>query len=509
MANFVNELIHIADAVAREKGIPKGSVVEAIEDAIKVVANKKYGFENTIKVEVNRYGNIEISREYLIVEDDAVEDTHTQITLYDAQTMPSFRTYHEDDADFEVGKIVREPLPAISLGRVAAQSAKQVIITKIKDAERERQYEEFKGHQGQILHVIVKRVERGNVVCAINSTNEGMIFRDKLIRGELLRVNDKVRVFVEEVRQSSGYQIVLSRASDDFLMKLCEQEIPEVYSGVVSIKAVARDAGSKAKVAVLSHDRNVDPVGACVGIGGSRMNAISNEIHGERVDIVLYSEDPATFVVNALSPAEVQKVIIDEERGLIEVVVQENQLSLAIGRRGQNVRLASRLTGWKIEIISEEDESVRRTEEFNKTSQLFIDSLNIDDVIAHLLVSEGFCSLEDVAYVPIEELASIDGFDEDIASELRQRSREIVESSEKIAQAELKELGVEDAVLELKGITNELAVALGKNDVKTVDDVADLARDEFKEFTPDINITNDAVDEIIMAARQSWFDNNQ
>src|SRR5499427_8008791 len=407
------ELLQIADAVAREKSIDRGIVIAAMEDAIAKAARARYGSETDVHAEIDpKKGELRLSRHMLVV--DKVENHSNQISLVDAQRA---------NPGAQVGDTIADTLPPLEYGRIAAQSAKQVIVQKVREAERDRQYEEYKERIHDIVNGVVKRVEYGNVMIDLGRA-EAIVRRDELLPREIFRQGDRIRAYIYDVRREArGPQIFLSRTHPQFMAKLFAQEVPEIYDSIIEIKAVARDPGSRAKIGVMSNDSSIDPVGACVGMRGSRVQAVVNELQGEKIDIIPWSPDPATFVVNALAPAEVAKVVLDEESHRIEVIVPDDQLSLAIGRRGQNVRLASMLTGWDIDILTEAEESERRTEEFRSRSQMFIDALDIDDVIAHLLVTEGFSSLEEVAYVPLEDLAGIEGFDEDVAVALRQRAR--------------------------------------------------------------------------------------
>src|SRR5712672_4174425 len=450
------ELLQIADAVAREKSIDRGIVLAAMEDAIAKAARSRYGSETEVHAEIDpKKGELRLSRHMLVVE--TVENSSNQITLEDA------RKRHPAA---QVGDTIADPLPPLEYGRIAAQSAKQVIVQKVREAERDRQYAEYKDRIGDIVNGIVKRVEYGNVVVDLGR-GEAIVRRDELLPREVFRNGDRIRAYVYDVRREPrGPQIFLSRTHPQFMAKLFAQEVPEIYDGIIEIKAVARDPGSRAKIAVISRDSSVDPVGACVGMRGSRVQAVVNELQGEKIDIIPWSQDIATFVVNALAPAEVAKVVLDEDRERIEVVVPDAQLSLAIGRRGQNVRLASQLTGWDIDILTEAEESERRTEEFRTRSQLFIDALDIDEVIAHLLVTEGFGSLEEVAFIAIEELAAIEGFDADVGAELQDRARQALERRDTEYQERYRVLGVSDELASLEGLTPGMLVTLGENDIK-------------------------------------------
>src|SRR5881227_859554 len=447
------ELLQIADAVAREKSIDRGIVIAAMEDAIQKAARSRYGSETEVRAEINaKTGEMRLSRLLLVV--DQVENDATQIALEEAK---------KRNPAAQVGDYIAEALPPLEYGRIAAQSAKQVIVQKVREAERDRQYQEYKDRISDIVNGIVKRVEYGNVVVDLGR-GEAIVRRDELLPRETFRNGDRVRAYIYDVRREPrGPQIFLSRTHPQFMAKLFAQEVPEIYEGIVEVKAVARDPGSRAKIAVISRDSGVDPVGACVGMRGSRVQAVVNELQGEKIDIIPWSQDPATFVVNALAPAEVAKVVMDEEQRRVEVVVPDDQLSLAIGRRGQNVRLASQLTGWDIDILTEAEESERRTEEFRTRSQLFIDALDIDDVIAHLLVTEGFGSLEEVAFVPVDELAEIEGFDVDVATELQERARQALERRDREYEERYRALEVSDELIALEGLTPGMLVTLGEN----------------------------------------------
>jgi len=489
------ELLQVADAVAREKNIEREEVLEAMEQAIGKAGRAKYGHEHDIRAEIDRRtGEIYLRRFREVV--DEIENEFTQMTVADAQARKS---------ELGVGDFLIEDLPPIDLGRIAAQTAKQVIVQKVREAERQRQYEEFKDRVGEIVNGIVKRNEFGNVTVDLGRA-EGLMRRDESLPREALRTGDRVRSYIYDVREElRGPQIFLSRTHPQFMAMLFAQEVPEIYDGIIEIKSVARDPGSRAKIAVISHDSSIDPVGACVGMRGSRVQAVVSELQGEKIDIIPWSPDTATFVVNALAPAEVTKVVIDEDQGRIEVVVPDDQLSLAIGRRGQNVRLASQLSGWEIDILTEDEESRRRQDEIRTRSQMFIDALDVDDVIAHLLVAEGFTTIEQVAFVPIEELAEIEGFDEDVAEELRARGRAFLEEQDRQFEEERRALGVSDDLAALDGVSPSMLVRFGQNNIKTLDDLGDLASDELIELLGDNTPSPEAADKIIMAARAHWF----
>ncbi len=470
------ELLQIADAVAREKVIDKQIVLDAMADAIAKAARSRYGAETDIHAEINpKTGELRLARHLLVVEDDAMENDAREITLTDA------RSRHNPAA--QVGDVIADTLPPFDFGRIAAQSAKQVIVQKVRDAERDRQYQEYKDRIGEVVNGAVKRVEYGNVIVDLGR-GEAIIRRDELIPRETFRPGDRIRAYLFDVRRETrGPQIFLSRTHPQFMAKLFASEVPEIYDGIVTVQAVARDPGSRAKIAVTSRDSSIDPVGACVGMRGSRVQAVVGELQGEKIDIIPWSPDQATFIVNALQPAEVVKVVLDEEADRIEVVVPDDQLSLAIGRRGQNVRLASQLTGWDIDILTEAEESERRQKEFAERTDLFMNALDVDEVVGQLLASEGFRSVEEIAYVDAGEVASIEGFDEDTASEIQERAREYLARIEAENEARRTELGVEDDLKEIDGVTTAMLVAFGENDIKNVEDLAGCATDDLVGWT--------------------------
>ncbi len=462
------ELLQIADSVAREKAIDRMVVIGAMEDAIQRAARSRYGSENEIRAQIDpTTGEILLSRLLEVVE--TVEMDAVQISLKEAI---------KRNPEAILGDFISEPLPPVDFGRIAAQNAKQVIVQKVREAERERQYEEFKDRVGEIVHGVVKRVEYGNIIVDLGR-GEAVVRRDEALPRENFRNGDRIRAYIFDVRQEQrGPQIFLSRTHPQFMAKLFSQEVPEIYDGIIEIKSVSRDPGSRAKIAVLSTDSSIDPVGACVGMRGSRVQAVVNELQGEKIDIIQWSPDAATFIVNALAPAEVIKVILDEDAERIEVVVPDEQLSLAIGRRGQNVRLASQLTGWDIDILTESDESERRQVEFAQRSELFAAVLDVDEMIAQLLASEGFSTIDEVAFVAMEEIAEIEGFDEDTAVELQTRAREHIEKHENELKIKLTELKVAEELSEIPGLTTKLLVKLGENDIKNMEDFAGCATDE-------------------------------
>ena len=511
------ELLAIADAVAREKLIDKGIVIEAMEDAIQRAARARYDAENDIRAKHDpTTGDLRLWRVLEVVPEP--EDHFKQIDEKGAQKLQKGAS---------IGDFIVDPLPPIEFGRIAAQAAKQVIFQKVRDAERVRQHEEFKDRVGEVITGVVKRVEFGHIVVDLGRA-EGVIRRDQQIPREMVRVGDRIRSLIMSVRREArGPQIFLSRAHPDFMKKLFAQEVPEIYDGIIEIKAAARDPGSRAKIGVISHDSSIDPVGACVGMKGSRVQAVVQELQGEKIDIIPWSEDTATFVVNALQPATVSRVVIDEEEGRIEVVVPDDQLSLAIGRRGQNVRLASQLTISQIDILTEADASEKRQREFVERSSLFQNELDVDETLSQLLVAEGFTSLEEVAYVPVDEIASIEGLDEDIATELQSRATEALDRREAAAREERRGLGVSDELAGIPHLTEQMLVTLGKAGIKTLDDLADLATDELVQkkrpeqrrqrepsnrpedkggILAEYGLSDEQGNEIIMAARAHWFE---
>ncbi len=489
------ELLQIAEAVARDRSIEQNLVIEAMEQAIQTAAKRKYGQELEIKAEIDRKsGEIKLTRVLQVVEN--IENAAQQITFEEGKNR---------DPNIKIGDCFFDPLPPIDLGRVAAQTAKQVIIQRVKEAEKERQYEEYKDRAGDIVNGLVKRVEYGNVIVDLGRA-EAYMRRDETIPRESFRTGDRIRAYITEVKKDiKGPQIFVSRTCNEFMHSLFTQEVPEIYDGIINIKSVARDPGSRAKISVISKDNTIDPVGACVGMRGSRVQSVVNELQGEKIDIIPYSEDAATFLVNALSPAEVAKVVLDEENKKVEVVVPDDQLSLAIGRRGQNVRLASQLSGWDIAILTEGSESERRLEDFKSNSKDLIDALVIDEVIAHLLVTEGFTSVEAVAYVPLKELQDIEGFDDKLAEELRNRAVAFITDRSEDMDNERKKLGVSDEVSNIIGLEPEMLIALGKASIKSRDDLADLSADELKEILDDKAPNVEEINKIIMKAREHWF----
>jgi len=491
------ELLQVADAVAREKMIERDEVLEAMEQAIQKAGRAKYGHEKDIRAVIDRRtGEVKLSRWSEVVEQEPVENEDTQIPL---------RIALKVQPGITVGEYIIDPLPPIDFGRIAAQTAKQVIVQRVREVERGKQFNEYKDRVGEVVNGVVKRTEYGNLMVDLGRA-EALLRRDETIARETFRNGDRVRAYIYDVREEPrGPQVFLSRTHPGFLAKLFAQEVPEIYDGIIEIKAVARDPGSRAKMAVISRDSSIDPVGACVGMRGSRVQAVVAELQGEKIDIIPWSAENPTFVVNALAPAEVTKVVLDEETRRVEVVVPDDQLSLAIGRRGQNVRLASQLTRWDIDILTEAEESERRQEEFRKRTGLFVEALDVDDVIAGLLVTEGFGTVEELVDVEDEELSNVEGFDEDVAAELKRRAQAFLDRRDEELDEKRRALGVEDAVGEAGGFSPAMMVTLGEKGIKTLDDLGDLAADELIEILGTEAVDEDTANAIIMAAREHWF----
>ncbi len=499
------ELLQIADAVAREKSIEPAIVISAMEDAIQRAAKARYGSENDIRAKIDpKTGETRLLRVVKVVE--MVENDNTEISLVFAR---------QQNPDAQIDDEVIDELPPIEFGRIATQAAKQVIVQRVREAERDQQYEEYKDRVGEIISGIVRRLEYGNVVLDLGR-GEAVIRRNNLIPRETFRTGDRIRAYIQDVRREQrGPQIILSRTDPQFMAKLFMQEVPEIYDGIIEIRSVARDPGSRAKISVIANDPTIDPVGACVGIRGSRVQAVVSELQDEKIDIIPYSPDPAAFIVNALQPAEVAKVVLDEDAQRIEVVVPDDQQSLAIGRRGQNVRLASQLTGWDIDILTEAAESERRQQEFSARTQTFMDALDVDEMIAQLLASEGFSSVEEIAYVPLEEVAMIEGFDQDMAEEIQNRAKDFLDKQNLAFDEERKALGVEDALAQIEGLNAAMLVALGKEDIKTLEDFAGCVTDDLLGWYETVNkrrerqpgvlenfdLTPDEAEDMIMRAR--------
>lgn len=494
-----HELLQIADIVAREKNIERDEVLFAMEQAIQKAAKAKYGLDHDIRVDIDRAsGEVNIARYKLVVSE--IEDANYQITLEDAKKI---------DPTFELDDEIAEELPPIEFGRVAAQSARQVIFQKVREAERTHVYEEYKDRIGEIVSGVVKRIEFGNVVLDLGR-GEGILRREEMIPRETFRVGDRVRVLITEIRPDArGPMIATSRTHPHFMARLFEQEVPEIYDGIIEIKGVARDPGSRAKMSVATNDSSLDAVGSCVGIRGSRVQSIVNEFHGEKVDIIPWSENPATYVVNALAPAEVIRVVIDEDTQRVQVVVIESQLSLAIGRRGQNVRLASQLTGWSIDIITEEEDQERRAEDVATRANLFMAALDVDEILAQLLAVEGFVRIEDIAYSDVSEFATIEGLDEDIGSELQNRALAFLRKRDQELQEKCRSLGASDDLLGFEDLDATSLLKLCESGIRTLDDFADLAGDEVVEILGEDTISLESANDAIMKARAGWFEESK
>ena len=492
------EIILVADTVAREKNIDKEDVFTAMEVAIQKAGRSKYGFEHDIRANIDRKtGAISLARYREVVEGpENVENEVTQLTLEDAKMY---------DANAKVGDFIIDQLPPIDFGRIAAQTAKQVIVQKVRDAERNKQFEEYKEKIGTIVNGTIKRIEFGNVILDIGKT-EAILRRDEISPREKFKNGDRVRAYVLDVRrENKGPQVFLSRTCPEFMAKLFTQEVPEIYDGIVKIMGVARDPGSKAKIAVKTDDMTIDPVGACVGLRGIRVQAVVTELQGEKIDIVPYSEDKAQYIVSALSPAEVTKVVLDEENNRIEAVVPQEQFSLAIGRRGQNVKLASQLLGCDIDVLTEEQEQERRSNENKVRSQRFIEALDVDEMIAHLLIAEGFSTVDEIALVPLNELAEIEGFDEDVAAELQKRAKDFIAKRNEEFAEKSKMLGIDEQLKTVDGLDQDMILTLAGKGVKTLDDLADLAADELMEMLGENVLSEVEANKVIMKAREHWF----
>lgn len=492
------EIILVADTVAREKNIDKEDVFTAMEVAIQKAGRSKYGFEHDIRANIDRKtGAISLARYREVVEGpENVENELTQLTLEDAKMY---------DANAKVGDFIIDQLPPIDFGRIAAQTAKQVIVQKVRDAERNKQFEEYKEKIGTIVNGTIKRIEFGNVILDIGKT-EAILRRDEIIPREKFKNGDRVRAYVLDVRrENKGPQVFLSRTCPEFMAKLFTQEVPEIYDGIVKIMGVARDPGSKAKIAVKTDDMTIDPVGACVGLRGIRVQAVVTELQGEKIDIVPFSEDKAQYIVSALSPAEVTKVVLDEENNRIEAVVPQEQFSLAIGRRGQNVKLASQLLGCDIDVLTEEQEQERRSNENKVRSQRFIEALDVDEMIAHLLIAEGFSTVDEIALVPLSELAEIEGFDEDVAAELQKRAKDFIAKRNEEFAEKSKTLGIDEQLKTVEGLDQDMILTLAGKGVKTLDDLADLAADELMEMLGENVLSEVEANKVIMKAREHWF----
>lgn len=494
MINVGNaEILQIVEAVAREKGISRDILISAMEQAVEVAGKRKYGHEHNIKAEISRKsGEIKLFRVLEVVENP--ENYFTEISLEEAL---------EKKEDAIIGDQIFELLPPIDLGRVAAQTAKQVIVQRVGEAERQKQYEDFKDRKGEILNGTVKRIEFGNIIVDLGGRAEAMIKKDQLIKSENFKVNDRIKAYVQDVRpEFKGPQIFLSRTDDQMLAKLFELEVPEIYDGALQIRAIARDPGSKAKMAVFAVDSSIDPVGSCVGIRGNRVKSITNELAGEKIDIILWNKNVAQFVINAMTPATISKIVIDEDKKRVEVVVPNEQLSIAIGKRGQNVRLASRLTGWNIDVMTEEQESKRRSEEFTSITALFMEALDVEEVIAQLLSVEGFSTIEQIATVEDAVLTAIDGFDETLVTELKTRAINYVNSKNEGIVDELEKLGVEQELIDILNLSPDNILILAEYGIKTIEDLAEMNVREFKELIPNSGLADGNIELLINTARE-------
>ncbi|PWW48909.1 transcription termination factor NusA [Melaminivora alkalimesophila] len=491
------ELLMLVDAISREKNVERDVVLGAVESALAQATKKLYEGEVDIRVAIDRdSGEYETFRRWLVVPDDAgLQNPEAEELLMDAR---------ERVPDIEVGDYIEEPVESVPIGRIGAMAAKQVILQKIRDAEREMLLNDFMSRGEKIFTGTVKRMDKGDIIVESGRV-EGRLRRSEMIPKENLRNGDRVRAMIMDVDTTlRGAPIILSRSAPEFMIELFRNEVPEIEQGLLEIKSCARDPGSRAKIAVVSHDRRVDPIGTCVGVRGSRVNAVTNELAGERVDIVLWSDDPAQFVIGALAPANVQSIVVDEERHAMDVVVDEENLAIAIGRGGQNVRLASDLTGWKINIMDAAESAQKQAEETDAIRRLFMEKLDVDQEIADILIAEGFESLEEVAYVPLQEMLEIESFDEDTVSELRARAKDALLTMEIAREASVS--SVSQDLRELEGVDTELLAKLAAGGVNTRDDLADLAIDELTELTGQ---TEEEAKALIMKAREHWFDQAQ
>ena len=487
------EILQIVDAVSRERGVSKAKLIEAMEQAVQIAGRKKYGLEQNISAQIDQNtGKISLFRVRTVV--DKVENTFQEISLEDAR---------EIRPEAENGEEILEPLPPIDLGRVAAQTAKQVIVQKVGEIERESQYEDYKGRKGDILNGTVKRVEFGNIIVDVGRA-EALLKKTQQIRGEMFKVGDRVKAYVQDVkREPKGPQIFLSRTDDEFLRKLFEMEVPEVYDNIIEIKSIAREPGSKAKVAVFATDVSVDPVGSCVGVRGSRVKAITNELSGEKIDVISWDKNVAQFVINAMTPATISKIVFDEDKGRVEAIVPDDQLSLAIGRRGQNVRLASKMTGWTIDVMTEEQESKRRGEEFANTTELFVNNLGVDEVTAQLLSAEGYTSLEQIAYADNAALTSIEGFsNKELVEELQNRAITYFEEKNEEIIDGLEKLGVEQELLDTLDLPPEYILKLAEFGVKTIEDLGEVTVSEFRQIVPANIVSSEEIETLISFAKK-------
>lgn len=487
------EILQIIESVSREKSIAKDQLIQAMQQAIEVSAKKKYGHHHTIKTEISqKTGEIKLFRVFEVV--DAVENSFNQISFADTK---------KRNLDVQIGDQVYEMLPPIELGRVAAQIAKKVIVQKVGEVERQKQYEDFKHRKGEILTGTVKRLEFGNIIVDVGGRAEAILKKEEVIKGENFKINERIRAYIQDVRsETKGPQIFLSRTDPQMVVKLFESEVPEIYDGVIEIKAISRDPGSKTKIAVFGIDSSVDPVGSCVGVRGNRVKNISNELRGEKIDIVLWNKNPAQFIINAMSPAEITKIIIDENTNRVEVVVPSEQLSIAIGRKGQNVRLASKLTNWNIDLMTEEQESKRRNNELSSTTKLFVDILGVDEVTAQLLCVEGFTTLEQISDVDISTLLSIKGLDEKIVSEIKELADQYVENKNAKIIEQLEDLGVEQELIDILDLSPENILKLAEYGVKTVEDLGEVSVREFKQVVPTSSFSDAQIEDLISFDKQ-------
>ena len=486
------EILLVADAVSNEKGVDKRVIFEAIEAALAMATKKRYTGDVEIRVAIDtETGGYETFRRWEVVEDDGMDQPERQTTLSAAQL---------DQPDIEVGDFTEEEVDSIEFGRIAAQTAKQVIVQKVREAEREQVFDAYKDREGELIMGIVKRVERGNVFIDLGNNVDAIIPREEMIPRESVRPGDRLRGYLKEVRtETRGPQLLVSRTEPNFLMELFKIEVPEIGEGLIEILAAARDPGSRAKIAVRSTETRIDPVGACVGMRGSRVQAVSNELAGERIDIVLWDENPAQFVINAMAPADVASIVVDEESESMDIAVAEDQLSQAIGRGGQNVKMASDLTGWTLNVMSETDAESKSEEEAEKAQKVLMEALDVDEEVAVILVQEGFTSIDEVAYVPVSEMLEIEEFDEGIVEELRQRAKDVL-LTRAISSEEMAE--PDQDLLEMEGMDEETAKLLASKGIKSMEDLAEQAVDELLDIE---TIDEERAAKLIMTARAPWF----
>ncbi|MBV2134945.1 transcription termination factor NusA [Pseudomonas sp. MAP12] len=490
------EVLLVVESVSNEKGVPAGVIFEALELALATATKKRYEDEVEIRVSINRQsGNYETFRSWAVVADDAVENPAAELTLAEAR---------EKQEDAKVGDVVEEKIESIEFGRIAAQIAKQVIVQKVREAERAQVVDAYRERIGEIISGTVKKVTRDNVIVDLGNNAEALLAREHIIPRESFRVGARLRALLKEIRsENRGPQLILSRTAPEMIIELFSIEVPEIAEGLIEIMAAARDPGSRAKIAVRSKDKRIDPQGACIGMRGSRVQAVSGELGGERVDIVLWDDNPAQFVINAMSPAEVAAIIVDEDTHTMDIAVAEDNLAQAIGRSGQNVRLASQLTGWTLNVMTEADIQAKQQAETGDILQLFVDELGVDAELAEVLVEEGFTTLEEIAYVPMEEMLSIEGFDEEIVNELRSRAKDRLLTKAIANEEKLADIHPADDLLELDGMTKELAVELALRGVATREDLAEQSIDDLLEID---GMTEEHAGKLIMAARAHWFE---